>query len=87
MYERTRFGTTPHSQKVVKIRTLTDRPWMAREKAGRRSGLCGWSCGRIWSRQQWPLLALSTFSQRKSKLASAIAPLHKAVLRHDNARR
>ena len=41
---------------------------MAREKAGRRSGLCGWSCGRIWSRQQWPLLALSTFSQRKSKL-------------------
>ena len=41
---------------------------MAREKAGRRSGLCGWSRERIWSRQQWPLLALSTFSQKKSKL-------------------
>src|SRR6266436_5053829 len=41
---------------------------MAREKAGRRSGLCGWSSGRIWSRQQRPLLALSTFSQKRSKL-------------------
>src|SRR3984893_382939 len=41
---------------------------MAREKAGRRSGLCGWSCGRIWSQRQWSLLALSTFSQKKSEL-------------------
>src|ERR1700681_918815 len=54
--------------KSCKNRTVTDRPWMAREKAGRRSGLCGWSCGRIWSRRQWSLLALSTFSQKKSKL-------------------
>src|ERR1700681_2662285 len=53
--------------KSCKNRTVTDRPWMAREKAGRRSGLCGWSCGRIWSRRQWSLLALSTFSQKKSK--------------------
>jgi hypothetical protein len=69
MYERTRFGTTPHPQKVVQDSdAYEDRPWMAREKAGRRSGLCGSSRGRIWSRQQWPLLALSTFSQKKSKL-------------------
>ena len=87
MYERTRFGTTPHSQKVVQ------------DSDAYRSTVDGKGKGRPSVRPMWLVVredlvtaamatagAVHIFS-KEIKAPSAIAPLHKAVLRHDNARR
>jgi hypothetical protein len=41
----------------------TDRGWQGKRPAV-GPGLCGWLCGRIWSRQRRPLLAHSDFVER-----------------------
>jgi hypothetical protein len=88
MYERTRFGTTPHSQKVVQDSDAYGRPTIDGKGKGRPSVRPMW----LVVREDLVTAAMATAGavhifSKEIKAASAIAPLHKAVLRHDNARR
>ena len=87
MYERTRFGTTPHSQKVVQdsdaYRSTVDRKGKGRPSVRPMWLVVG---ADLVTAAMTAAGALHIFSN-EIKAPSAIAPLHKAVLRHDNARR
>ena len=88
MQQRTRNGTTVHSRKVVQEPDAYGRPTVDGKGKGRPSVRPMWLVVRedLVTAAMATAGALHIFS-KEIKAASAIAPLHKAVLRHDNARR
>ncbi len=87
MQQRTRYGTTVHSWKVVQEPDAYKRATDGKGK-GRPSVRPMWLVARedLVTAAMATAGALHIFS-KEIKAASAIARQHKAVLRHDNARR